>query len=270
MIGAMRALPGVSAYSTPDAFEAMFEATSARVYAYARRHASADVAPDVVGEVYLVAWARRADLPNEPLPWLLVTARNVLHRHWRTRSKQQRLAAGLEGVAAMAAASDASPDDRLALADAFARLSEDERDVYRRRSAATVFQFFNLLPTMTALENVALPLLLDGVSSAEADARAARLLAEVGLGAKAASFPWQLSGGQMQRVAVARALVAGPALLLADEPTGNLDSRSGAQVLDLIASLAGERGVTVLLATHDGGEAAREAGFREAVRLGGG
>lgn len=128
MIGAMRALPGVSAYSTPDAFEAMFEATSARVYAYARRHASADVAPDVVGEVYLVAWARRADLPNEPLPWLLVTARNVLHRHWRTRSKQQRLAAGLEGVAAMAAASDASPDDRLALADAFARLSEDERE----------------------------------------------------------------------------------------------------------------------------------------------
>ena len=145
-----------------------------------------------------------------------------------------------------------------------ARLSEDERDVYRRRSAATVFQFFNLLPTMTALENVALPLLLDGVSSAEADARAARLLAEVGLGAKAASFPWQLSGGQMQRVAVARALVAGPALLLADEPTGNLDSRSGAQVLDLIASLAGERGVTVLLATHSD-EAARRA--RGVLRL---
>ena len=87
-----------------------------------------------------------------------------------------------------------------------------------------------------------------------------RLLAlgEVGLAAKAGSFPWQLSGGQMQRVAVARALVASPALLLADEPTGSLDSRSGAQVLDLIAELASARGVTVLLATHSD-EAARRA-----------
>jgi putative ABC transport system ATP-binding protein len=139
-----------------------------------------------------------------------------------------------------------------------ALLSEDERDRYRRRTAATVFQFFNLLPTMTALENVALPLLLDGVSPAEADARASRLLAEVGLEAKAGSFPWQLSGGQMQRVAVARALVASPSLLLADEPTGNLDSKSGARVLDLVAELAAARGVTILLATHSD-EAARRA-----------
>jgi putative ABC transport system ATP-binding protein len=139
-----------------------------------------------------------------------------------------------------------------------ARLSEDARDLYRRRTAATVFQFFNLLPTMTALENVALPLLLDGVSAAEADDRAARLLGEVGLAAKTGSFPWQLSGGQMQRVAVARALVAGPSLLLADEPTGNLDSRSGAQVLDLVSGLASARGVTILVATHSD-EAARRA-----------
>ena len=140
-----------------------------------------------------------------------------------------------------------------------ALLSEAERDLFRRRTSATVFQFFNLLPTMTALENVALPLLLDGVPAGEADARAAALLAEVGLAAKAGSFPWQLSGGQMQRVAVARALVAGPALLLADEPTGNLDSRAGAQVLDLMAGLASVRGVTILLATHSD-EAARRAG----------
>ena len=139
-----------------------------------------------------------------------------------------------------------------------ALLSEDGRDLYRRRTAATVFQFFNLLPTMTALENVALPLLLDGASPAEADARAASILAEVGLAAKAGSFPWQLSGGQMQRVAVARALVAGPSLLLADEPTGNLDSRSGAQVLELIAGLAAASRVTILLATH-ADEAARRA-----------
>lgn len=139
-----------------------------------------------------------------------------------------------------------------------ARLSEEDRDLYRRRTVATVFQLFNLLPTMTALENVALPLLLDGVPPAEADERASRHLGEVGLGAKEGSFPWQLSGGQLQRVAVARALVASPALLLADEPTGSLDSRSGAQVLDLIEELASARGVTILLATHSD-EAARRA-----------
>ncbi len=138
-----------------------------------------------------------------------------------------------------------------------ALLSEDDRDLYRRRTVATVFQFFNLLPTMTALENVALPLLLDGVPAAEADVRAEALLRDVGLSGKAGSFPWQLSGGQMQRVAVARALVAGPALLLADEPTGNLDSRSGAQVLDLVDGLVADRGVTILLATHSSEAAAR-------------
>lgn len=138
-----------------------------------------------------------------------------------------------------------------------ALLTEDQRDLYRRRTAATVFQFFNLLPTMTALENVALPLLLDGVPSDEADARAEALLRDVGLSGKAGSFPWQLSGGQMQRVAVARALVAGPALLLADEPTGNLDSKSGAQVLDLLSGLVAGRGVTILLATHSSEAAAR-------------
>ncbi|HRY45580.1 MAG TPA: ABC transporter ATP-binding protein [Thermoanaerobaculia bacterium] len=145
-----------------------------------------------------------------------------------------------------------------------ARLSEADLDLYRRRTAATVFQLFNLLPTMTALENVALPLLLDGVPASEADGRAERLLGEVGLAAKSGSFPWQLSGGQMQRVAVARALVASPALLLADEPTGSLDSRSGAQVLDLIAELASARGVTVLLATHSEPAAGRA---RRVLRL---
>lgn len=138
-----------------------------------------------------------------------------------------------------------------------ALLSEDDRDLYRRRTVTTVFQFFNLLPTMTALENVALPLLLDDVPPEEADLRAKALLEDVGLSGKAGSFPWQLSGGQMQRVAVARALVVGPALLLADEPTGNLDSRSGAQVLDLLDGLVAGRGVTILLATHSSEAAAR-------------
>lgn len=128
MIGASTALPGVSSFTTHADFSAMFEATSARVFAYARRHADGDMAADVVGEVYLIAWRRRTDLPDAPLPWLLVTARNVLHRYWRSRSSQQRLAAGLAGVRAMAEASDASTEERLALADAFARLSEGDRE----------------------------------------------------------------------------------------------------------------------------------------------
>jgi putative ABC transport system ATP-binding protein len=138
-------------------------------------------------------------------------------------------------------------------------LSEDERDGYRRKTAATVFQFFNLLPTMTALENVALPLLLEGVSPADADARAARGLADVGLADKERAYPYELSGGQMQRVAVARALANEPVLLLADEPTGNLDSRTGEQVLSLVAGLVKERGITVVMATHSAEAAARSS-----------
>ena len=140
-----------------------------------------------------------------------------------------------------------------------ARLSESDRDAYRRRTAATVFQFFNLLPTMTALENVALPLLLDGVAPAEADVRAAGGLADVGLSAKEKAFPYELSGGQMQRVAVARALANRPSLLLADEPTGNLDSKAGRAVIELMRRLVEERGVTCVMATHSA-EAAAFAG----------
>jgi putative ABC transport system ATP-binding protein len=138
-----------------------------------------------------------------------------------------------------------------------ATLSEDDRDGYRRKTAATIFQFFNLLPTMTALENVALPLLLEGVSPSGADTRAARGLADVGLADKERAYPYELSGGQMQRVAVARALANEPALLLADEPTGNLDSRTGEQVLSLVGRLVKERGITVVMATHSAEAAAR-------------
>ena len=138
-----------------------------------------------------------------------------------------------------------------------ATLSEDARDAYRRKTAATIFQFFNLLPTMTALENVALPLLLEGVSPAEADTRAARGLGDLGLRDKERAYPYELSGGQMQRVAVARALANEPVLLLADEPTGNLDSKTGEQVLSLIAGLVAERGITVVMATHSAEAASR-------------
>jgi putative ABC transport system ATP-binding protein len=145
-------------------------------------------------------------------------------------------------------------------------LSESDLTLYRRRRVGTVFQFFNLIPALTALENVALPLTLDDGTNDETKAseRARALLALVGLPEKEGAFPYELSGGQMQRVAIARAVAASPPLLLADEPTGNLDSVAGGAVLDLLADLHRERGVTVLLATHSE-EAAQRAG--RVVRL---
>ena len=134
-------------------------------------------------------------------------------------------------------------------------LDETSTTLYRRRGVGTVFQFFNLIPALTVLENIEVPLALDGRSDARR--RAVELLERVGLSEKGESYPYELSGGQTQRVAVARALSASPPLLLADEPTGNLDSAAGNSVLDLIAALRTERQVTVLLATHSPEAAAR-------------
>lgn len=130
-------------------------------------------------------------------------------------------------------------------------LDDEELTLFRRRNLGFVFQFFNLLPTMSAWENVALPRLLDGVKLGEVKPRALELLEMVGLGNRADHKPSQLSGGEMQRVAVARALVADPVLVLADEPTGNLDSRSGAAVLELLRETATNDGRTVIVVTHD-------------------
>jgi putative ABC transport system ATP-binding protein len=127
------------------------------------------------------------------------------------------------------------------------RMSERARTLVRRREIGFVFQFFNLVPTLTALENVLLPLELTG----RADIGAARtLLGRVGLADRGASFPEELSGGEQQRVAIARALAHGPQLVLADEPTGNLDSATGARVLDLLTEMVAERGTTMIVATH--------------------
>jgi len=130
-------------------------------------------------------------------------------------------------------------------------LSEAALAQFRRRQVGFVFQFFNLLPTLTVLENAALPLMLDGVSDHDAHASALALLNRVGLQARAFHFPAELSGGEMQRVAVARAVVSTPALILADEPTGSLDSDNGRQVMTLLRDLNHELGLTILLATHD-------------------
>jgi putative ABC transport system ATP-binding protein len=127
-------------------------------------------------------------------------------------------------------------------------LSEGELTLFRRRESGIVFQFFNLLPHITVLENIELPRALDGAS--DAPARARELLDRVGLLGRAGAYPYELSGGEMQRVAIARALVTGARLLLADEPTGNLDSAASEKVLGLLDEVRRERRVTLVLATH--------------------
>jgi putative ABC transport system ATP-binding protein len=131
-----------------------------------------------------------------------------------------------------------------------AALSETARTRLRRRHIGFIFQFFNLIPTLTVEENLRLPLELNGVDGAAGHTRALNLLAEVGLADRAASFPDRLSGGEQQRVAIARALVHDPGLVLADEPTGNLDAESARQVLTLLAGLARRAGKTVIAASH--------------------
>ncbi len=129
-------------------------------------------------------------------------------------------------------------------------LGERERTLFRRRRIGFVFQFFNLLPTLTVEENLLLPAELSGRPDRAARERAAELLAAVGLADRAASFPERLSGGERQRVAIARALVHDPELLLADEPTGNLDLETGLEVLELLDRLTRQAGKTMVMATH--------------------
>jgi putative ABC transport system ATP-binding protein len=128
-------------------------------------------------------------------------------------------------------------------------LGEDALARLRRERIGYVFQAFHLIPTLTALENVAIPLELAGAP--DALSRAAALLAEMGLGPRAHHYPAQLSGGEQQRVALARAFANRPALLLADEPTGNLDSATGAQIIDLLVGRHRDHGATLVLVTHD-------------------
>jgi len=135
-------------------------------------------------------------------------------------------------------------------------LTDDELTQVRRDRIGTIFQFFNLLPTLTIAQNVALPLVLQRRPAAEVDARVSRALESVGIGEKADAAPGQVSGGQLQRAAIARAIVHDPAILLADEPTGNLDSTNGIAVLDILRALA-DGGQAILMATHSSEAAAR-------------
>ncbi|HEV2720101.1 MAG TPA: ABC transporter ATP-binding protein [Thermoanaerobaculia bacterium] len=129
-------------------------------------------------------------------------------------------------------------------------LDESALTMLRRKSIGYIFQFFNLIPTLNVIENVAFPLSLAGVARGEAEARARNVLDDVGLGARTAHYPNELSGGEMQRVAIGRAVVHRPPLILADEPTGNLDSRNGERILDLIRTVHRAQRPTIVLATH--------------------
>jgi len=147
-----------------------------------------------------------------------------------------------------------------------ASLRDSDLAELRLRSFGFVFQHFNLIPTLTALENVEVKLAPTGLAGDELRERAASLLAEVGLADRVSHLPGHLSGGEQQRVAIARALSVEPHVILADEPTGNLDSRTGEDVVDMLADLAARRGTTVIVATHDltlAGRAPRRLAMRD-------
>jgi putative ABC transport system ATP-binding protein len=136
------------------------------------------------------------------------------------------------------------------------RADDRELTLYRRLNLGIVFQFFNLLPSMSVVENVELPLLLRGDDARAARVKALEMLDQVGMARRSSHFPHQLSGGEMQRAAIARGLVHGPSLLLADEPTGNLDSANASQVLEVIVKIASRRTATVIMVTHSDSVAA--------------
>jgi putative ABC transport system ATP-binding protein len=147
---------------------------------------------------------------------------------------------------------DTPSSGEIILADqAFSQLSDDQITRFRRQKIGFIFQFYNLLPTLTAAENVALPLLIEGRPPAEYQVRVNELLGLVGLETRSEHLPDQLSGGQQQRVAIARAFANNPEIVLADEPTGNLDSRSGTAILELLRKTCRELGATIVMVTHD-------------------
>jgi putative ABC transport system ATP-binding protein len=138
-----------------------------------------------------------------------------------------------------------------------AGMSREALAYHRRKNVGLIFQSFNLIPTMTALDNVALALVFAGVPRGEREARACRLLESVGLAARQRHRPSELSGGEQQRVSIARALANDPEILLADEPTGNLDSRTSREIMELVGGLNERTGKTVIMVTHDAALASR-------------
>ena len=140
-----------------------------------------------------------------------------------------------------------------------AAMSREQLSVHRRKNVGIIFQSFNLVPTMTAVENVALAMMFAGVPKTDREKRAGTLLESVGLGGRGGHRPKELSGGEQQRVAIARALANEPQLLLADEPTGNLDSKTSREIMALLVDLNARQGKTVIMVTHDATLAAKYA-----------
>jgi putative ABC transport system ATP-binding protein len=130
-------------------------------------------------------------------------------------------------------------------------MDDDSRSVLRRRRIGLIFQAYNLLPNLRAVDNVAMPLVIDGKPRSDARRQASELLQKLGLEARARHVPSRLSGGEQQRVAIARALIINPAVILADEPTGNLDSDNGRAVMELLYELTRDNGTTLVVVTHD-------------------
>jgi putative ABC transport system ATP-binding protein len=174
----------------------------------------------------------------------------VMGRSGSGKSTLLRLVGGLEAADAGVVRVDGTD---------LTTLTETERAQRRRHGLGFVFQSFNLIPTLTVAENVELPLALNDVASAEVRRRSRQLLTELGLGTCADRFPEDISGGEQQRVAVARAVIHEPKLVLADEPTGNLDAETAAHVLELLQRTCGERNATLIVATHSAELAARAA-----------
>jgi putative ABC transport system ATP-binding protein len=165
----------------------------------------------------------------------------VLGRSGSGKSTLFNLIAGLDRVDSGEITIDQTP---------ITRLGETDRTIFRREQIGFIYQSFNLIPTLTVEENVRLPVELKGGSKSSALSACGSILEKVSLGERARAFPHDLSSGEQQRVAIARALVHAPALVLADEPTGNLDSETGAQVLSLFKDLVVQQGATLLIATH--------------------
>ena len=173
-------------------------------------------------------------------PWPVVLLVAIVGASGSGKSTLLGLLAGL----------DEASDGRVLIGDTdLGELDEDDRALFRGREVGFVFQSFQLLPALTALENVMLPLELKGQADARAEAE--QFLRRVELGERLSHYPRQMSGGEQQRVAIARAFAARPSILFADEPTGNLDTRTGAHIVDLLFELNREEGTTLVLVTHD-------------------
>lgn len=175
---------------------------------------------------------------------LTVAAGEIIVLLGRSGSGKSTLLNLISGIDLPSAGSITIQDKKLT------HLSERERTLFRRKNIGFVFQFFNLIPTLSVAENLLLPLELNDKIDAQSDARVTQLLNDVGLHGREKSFPDQLSGGEQQRVAIARALVHDPLIILADEPTGNLDYETGLAIIDLLDKMVRQRNKTMIMATH--------------------